>query len=209
MKSDRKVTIVDYGMGNLGSIQNMFNKLGAESLLTSNVEEIENSTKLILPGVGHFARGMESLDTRGLKDILTKKVLRDKIPVLGICLGMQLMGTYSEEGDVKGLGWMDVNFKKFDPGEAGTDIKVPCIGWNEVRQVKQSRLLEGLENPRFYFVHSYYAQCRNKEDILLEAKYGHDYTSGFQHNNIYGVQFHPEKSHRFGMQLLKNYLELI
>jgi glutamine amidotransferase len=209
MTSGKKITIVDYGMGNLGSIQNMLGKLGAETILTSIPEEIENSTKLILPGVGHFSRGMESLNTRGLLEVLTKKVIIDKVPVLGICLGMQLMGSHSEEGDSTGLGWVDIHFKKFDSGSSGAKIKVPCIGWNEVTIVKQSTLLDGMQNPRFYFVHSYYGECRNNDDTLLTATYENVYTAGFQHNNIYGVQFHPEKSHKFGMKLLKNYMELV
>jgi imidazole glycerol-phosphate synthase subunit HisH len=141
-----------------------------------------------------------------LIDILNKKVLVDKIPVLGICLGMQLMGKMSEEGNSVGLSWFDAEFKKFNLQMTQYPIKVPCIGWNEVAVKKSSRLFEGIDQPRFYFVHSYHAVCHHASDILAEAEYGYRYTAAYERDNIYGVQFHPEKSHKYGLLLFQNFI---
>lgn len=200
------ICIVDYGMGNIGSIQNMLNKLGVHSIISSDPEVIEDASQLILPGVGHFQRGMERLVELNLVDLLNKKVLVDRIPSLGICLGMQLMGKLSEEGNSAGLGWFDAEFKKFDLQKTNYPIKVPCIGWNEVTLKKSSKLFEGIDQPRFYFVHSYHAVCNQSSEILAEAEYGYKYTAAYEKENIYGVQFHPEKSHKYGLQLFQNFI---
>ena len=203
------ITIIDYKAGNFKSIANMLKRLGVESCFTDDVETIKNAEKLILPGVGHFDFGMNNLKKSGLIPVLESKVLQDKIPILGICLGAQLMTKNSEEGDVEGLGWVDAKTIKFTIDNLPKGYKVPHMGWTDVVANKDSKLTENLPDaPRYYFVHSYYMECENSEDVLFKSEYGHAFDAAFQHNNIYGVQFHPEKSHKFGMQLLKNFAEL-
>jgi glutamine amidotransferase len=202
------IAIVNYGMGNLGSIQNMLKKIGVASVITSSPDDILNATKLILPGVGAFDAGMARLNESGLVPTLNEKVLTQKTPVLGICLGMQMMTSGSTEGVIPGLGWVDAHTKRFDQ-LAMPDLKVPHMGWNVAAPVKQSPLLEDFpEDARFYFVHSFYVTCDRPADSLLKTRYGAvDMDAGFHHENVMGVQFHPEKSHRFGMWLLKNFAE--
>jgi imidazole glycerol-phosphate synthase subunit HisH len=203
------ITIVDYGIGNVGSIQNMLKKIGARSLVASKAEEILNASKLILPGVGAFDAGMETLAASGLVDALNHKAVEEKAPVLGLCLGMQLMTHGSEEGVLPGLGWVRAETVKFNlTGNPG--LKVPHMGWNFVEVAKESPILKGYPaDARFYFVHSYYVRCEDRADLLLRAAYGStSFDAGFQHQNLFGVQFHPEKSHRYGMWLLKNFAEL-
>lgn len=198
------LVIVDYGMGNLGSIKNMLKKLGYESIITSDVEMIKIATKLILPGVGAFDYGMSQIRKLDMIDILNHKVLVEKTPVLGICLGMQLMTLGSEEGISNGLGWIKGKACKF----ISESFKTPHMGWNTIHICKKNCLFDEVEDEkRFYFVHSYYVQCYDKEDILTTTQYATEFVSSFQKNNIYGVQFHPEKSHKFGMHLLKNFME--
>jgi glutamine amidotransferase len=201
------ITIIDYKTGNLGSIQNMLKKIRVESVITSNPEEIGSASKIILPGVGSFDQGMENLLNLNIKDILDKKVLVDKIPVLGICLGMQLMTLKSEEGMLQGLGWIDavtVRFRFDDPAH----FKSPHMGWNFIRQHKESRLLKDMvPESRFYFVHSFFVKSNTPSDILTTTEYEKEFTSSFEKGNIIGVQFHPEKSHKFGMALLRNFAE--
>lgn len=199
------LVIVDYGMGNLGSIKNMLKKLGYESIITSDIDMIKIATKLILPGVGAFDYGMSQIKKLDMVDILNHKVLVEKTPVLGICLGMQLMTQGSEEGISKGLGWIKGKACKFISGS----FKIPHMGWNTIHVCKKNWLFDEAEDEkRFYFVHSYYVQCYDKEDILTTTQYATEFVSSFQKNNIYGVQFHPEKSHKFGMHLLKNFMEI-
>ncbi|HTJ05845.1 MAG TPA: imidazole glycerol phosphate synthase subunit HisH, partial [Caldimonas sp.] len=196
----------DYGMGNLGSIRNMLKKIGADSEITAEPARIAAATKLVLPGVGAFDAGMENLDKSGLVPLLNERVRRDEVPVLGICLGMQLMTHSSSEGERPGLGWVDAKAVRFVPADA--TLKVPHMGWNIARPVRDDALLEGLpRESRFYFVHSYYVACERREDVLLTTFYGADFDSGFRRGNVWGVQFHPEKSHRFGMHLLRNFAE--
>ena len=198
------ITIVDYGMGNLGSIRNMLKRIGFESCISADPEAIAGAERLILPGVGAFDAGMENLEAAGVIPALNKRVLEDRIPVLGICLGMQLMAKGSAEGRRAGLGWVDADVLRFQPGPQS--LKVPHMGWNRVQPVRSSPLTDGLpEEPRFYFVHSYYARCRRAGDVLLTTVYGETFHSAFASGNVYGVQFHPEKSHKFGMALLGNF----
>jgi glutamine amidotransferase len=203
------ITIVDYGVGNVGSIQNMLKKVGARSVVASSSDEILRATKLILPGVGAFDAGMDTLARSGLLDSLNRKALEEKTPVLGLCLGMQLMTRGSQEGKLPGLGWVDADTCKFDAA-AASGLKVPHMGWNLVAPAKQSPILKGFSpDTRFYFVHSYYVRCDDEADPLLKSAYGGvSFDAAFQHQNLFGVQFHPEKSHRFGMWLLKNFTEL-
>ena len=201
------ITIVNYGVGNLGSIKNMLKKVGVDSSITSDPDEIGEAEKLILPGVGAFDAAMRLLRQSGLIPTLNKRVIEDRKPVLGICLGMQLLTKCSEEGELPGLGWIDAEVKrfKFDPG---SPLKVPHMGWNVVHPQQSSPIIQNAESEeRFYFVHSYYVQCRQREDVLMTANYGHDFDAAFVCGNIAGVQFHPEKSHKFGMRLLRNFAE--
>jgi imidazole glycerol-phosphate synthase subunit HisH len=201
------IVIVDYGLGNLLSIKNMLKKVGCYDVKICNDHEtIAQADKLILPGVGRFDYGMQQLHRLELVEILQQRVVQDKIPVLGICLGAQLLTKSSEEGQEAGLGWIDAHTVKFDKAKLGTDLKVPHMGWSEVIIQQQDPLFKNfLEPSRFYFVHSYHIVCKHEEDIAITAHYGYEFTAGFKHENITGVQFHPEKSHKFGMQLLRNF----
>lgn len=203
------ITIIDYNTGNIKSIQNMLKRIGAKSCISSNPLEIENAEKLILPGVGHFDYGMRNLQESGLIEVLNKRVLKDKVPILGICLGAQLLGNKSEEGVLPGLAWVDMEVLKFDKAKMAEDLKIPHMSWNEITIKKESILLSGLDNEsRFYFVHSYYMKCNNEKDVLTTSRYGYEFTSAVEKENIFGVQFHPEKSHKFGMRLLENFMSI-
>jgi glutamine amidotransferase len=204
---DSVITVVDYGMGNRGSIMNMLKKVGARAEVTSDESRIRSASKLIIPGVGAFDAGMRNLRALGLVAPLEEAVLSRRVPTLGICLGMQLMTRRSEEGAADGFGWIDAEVRRFTSSDVGR-LKVPHMGWNVVHPVRDSALI-GLssEEQRFYFVHSYYVCCATPADVLLRCTYGIEFTAGFQHDNVMGVQFHPEKSHKFGMRLLSNFVE--
>jgi len=202
------ITIIDYKTGNLGSIQNILKRIGEESVVTSDKKTIATATKIILPGVGAFDTGMRNLSELDLVDILNKKVIEEKIPVLGICLGMQLLSSGSEEGSLKGLGWINASTVRFK-FENSLEYKIPHMGWNFITQHKKSKLLDNMySDPRFYFVHSYFFKAKDPEDILTSTTYEKEFTSSVERGNILGVQFHPEKSHKFGMKLLKNFVDL-
>jgi glutamine amidotransferase len=199
--------IINYNLGNPKSIKNMLNYLGIESRISADHEDVASAERLILPGVGHFQHGMEQLEQLGLVEVLQKEVLDKKKPILGICLGMQLLTKHSEEGNFKGLGFIDAQTKKFRMQD--TSFKTPHMGWNEVLWQKEAQFIYGLsEKPRYYFVHSYYVECNRQEDVLGLTNYGQEFVAAFQHENIIGMQFHPEKSHRFGMDLLQNFSKL-
>lgn len=203
------ITIINYNAGNIKSIQNMLKRIGAKSCISADAKEIEQAEKLILPGVGHFDYGMRNLQESGLIGVLNKKVVVDKVPLLGICLGAQLLGNKSEEGIIPGLGWIDMEVVKFDENKLPKNLKIPHMSWNEIVIKKQSELLAGLNNEsRFYFVHSYHMKCNDENDVLANTNYGYEFTSAVEKDNIYGVQFHPEKSHKFGMRLLENFVNL-
>lgn len=205
------ITIIDYGMGNVGSIQNMIKKIGGEARITSDLEEIKLAEKLILPGVGAFDNGMINLKEKGLIELLNQKVLVEKTPILGICLGMQLMTKSSEEGKLSGLSWIDAETIKFSFDDK--KLRIPHMGWNEIQIKKFNTIFKNFnssfEEVDFYFVHSYYVKCKNKEDIVAICNYGLEFCCSFQRDNIYATQFHPEKSHKFGIKLLKNFVELV
>lgn len=202
------IIIIDYGLGNLGSMLNMLKKVGAEAKVSSDQECIKKADKLILPGVGSFDAGMERLKSRNLISIIEKRVINERIPILGVCLGMQLLSKRSEEGQLPGLGWLDAETIKFKFDGEDSDLKIPHMGWNQITFKQNHRLLADLkETSRFYFVHSYHVVCANPENILATTHYGFNFASAVAKNNILGVQFHPEKSHKFGMQLLKNFAE--
>jgi imidazole glycerol-phosphate synthase subunit HisH len=201
------ITIVDYGMGNLGSIQNMFKRIKIESEITSDVGVIAQAKKILLPGVGAFDAAMQKIESANLLPVLNKKVLDDKVPTFGICLGMQLLTKSSEEGKLPGLGWIDARTVKFN--FSNNSLKIPHMGWNTVSVKRGSPLIGDLpEEPRFYFVHSYYVSCAQGSDVLTTTYYGTDFHSIIQHDNIFGAQFHPEKSHKFGMKILENFARI-
>lgn len=204
------ITIIDYGAGNIKSIQNMLKKIGIVSEITKDASVVKNAEKIILPGVGHFDHGMKNLKSSGLIEILNQRVLKDKIPFLGICLGAQLLGNKSEEGLEKGLGWIDMDIVKFDKSQMSEQHKIPHMGWNMIGIKKETKLMQGLEleGTRFYFVHSYHMLPRMDINVLTKTIYGYEFVSAVQQENIFGVQFHPEKSHTYGMRLLKNFVEL-
>lgn len=200
------ITIVDYKMGNLGSILNMFRKLDIQALITSDKDLIVNAEKLILPGVGSFDSAMHNLQEMNLIESLNKAVLEKGTPTLGICLGMQIMTKKSEEGTLSGLGWFDAEVVRFEASPKDR-IKVPHMGWNFAKPVKENSLISitNEDTPRFYFVHSYYVAPKNEKDILARTSHGVSFTSAISRDKIAGVQFHPEKSHRYGMALLHNF----
>lgn len=202
------ITIIDYGIGNVGSISNMLKKAGVRSVISNDLSVIEKAEKLILPGVGAFDHGMRQLEIHQMVPLLNYKVLEQKTPILGICLGMQLFSKKSEEGQLPGLSWIDSEtvLFKFSKEE---NLTLPHMSWNSIEIAKKSKIFtNNLDDTRFYFVHSYHMVCKDQSDILAKSKYGIEFTSAVEHNNILGVQFHPEKSHKFGMNVLKNFAEL-
>lgn len=203
------IAIIDYGLGNLGSILNMLKWIGCEAVITNKTDLIEKADRLILPGVGAFDNGMRRIDELGLKEVLNTNVLDKKKPVLGICLGMQLITRGSEEGNLPGLGWIDAETIRFQFDDSLRHLKVPHMGWNDVRVSKPHPLTEDISvDDRFYFVHSYYVKPRSKADELMSCRYGVEFTCAVQRENIMGVQFHPEKSHRFGIKLLTRFVQM-
>ena len=200
------ITIIDYGMGNLGSVVNMLRRVGADCEVTGDPMRIAAASRILLPGVGAFDAAMERINAAGIRSVLDDKALRERVPVLGICLGMQLLTRGSEEGVLPGLGWVRADTRRFP---AGTGLKIPHMGWNLAERTRPCALTGNLNGEiRFYFVHSYYVQTDDPGDTVLTSRYGVEFASGVTCGNIMGAQFHPEKSHRFGMQLLKNFAEL-
>ena len=203
------VILVDYGMGNIRSIQKHFKRMNIPSDLSSDPDVISKADKIILPGVGNFASGMSHLEEYGLIDVLHKKVIDEKVPLLGICLGMQLLTNKSEEGGVKGLGWIDGETKKFDFSDLPHPLKIPHIGWNNLEIIGDSPFLANIRaEDYFYFVHSYHVVCENRDHVLAQTTYGYSFPSVIRKENILGTQFHPEKSHDAGRQLIQNFVEM-
>ena len=203
-----QIAIIDYGMGNIHSIQKKLSRLGATSIVTNNSEEIKSCGKIILPGVGHFARAMHQLHQLNLIKILNNEVLNNKKPILGICLGMQLMASRSAEGGVNGLGWLTGEVIKFNISDT-LKYKVPHTGWNQVEIKKSSALMNQIADlSEFYFVHAYHYVTRDRGETLNESNFEYNFVSAVEKNNIYGVQYHPEKSHDVGEQLLKNFIQI-
>jgi len=200
------ITIVDYGVGNISAFKNVFKRLNIASSIAKSSSDLENATKLILPGVGSFDYAMSQLNLSGMRKKLDELVIEKKIPVLGICVGMQMMGKGSEEGASEGLNWIDAQVLKFDESLLKTRVKLPHMGWNEVKPVKESILFKNInEEAIFYFLHSYYFKCKNSNHVLGVSDYGSSFSSCINFENIYGVQFHPEKSHNNGEKLLHNF----
>jgi len=200
--------IPDYGCGNLASIVRMVSRVGGEIAISSNASDLAQADKIILAGVGAFDHGMAGLRDGGWIDALNEAVLMRRVPVLGICLGMQLMCKSSEEGQLPGLGWVDAEVRRFNL-QHDSSLKVPHMGWNTVTVAKANPLISDDQGEqRFYFVHAYHVICNNPNDTLAITQHGYDFTAAFGHENIFGVQFHPEKSHKFGMALIKKFVEL-
>ena len=202
------IVVIDYGVGNTSSVLNMLKKIGATAKLSADPAEIRKAERLILPGVGAFDKGITALRERRLEPILREQVLDVRKPILGICLGMQLLARSSEEGELPGLGWIEAETRRFCFREPATTYRVPHMGWNWVKPHGADSLFDGFQNPpRFYFVHSYHVVCDDANDVLATTEYGNDFVCAVRRANIFGTQFHPEKSHRFGMHLLKNFLQ--
>jgi glutamine amidotransferase len=201
-----KIAVIDFGMGNIGSICKMLRFVGADPVVTSDPGVMASADRIVLPGVGHFDRAVANLRGLGLVEHLQRIVVEDGKPLLGICLGMQLLCRSSEEGSLPGLGFVDAQVRRFEfPGNPR--LKVPHMGWSPITAKKTSVLLKGLDNDsRFYFVHSYFVACADSGDVLAEAAYGAPYVAALERGNVMGVQFHPEKSHRFGIQMFRNFV---
>lgn len=202
------IVVVDYGAGNIGSVLSMIRKSGGEALTSASSEDVQRAQKIVLPGVGSFDYAARQLHQLGLVEPICERA-QAGTPLLGICLGMQLLAFSSEEGGLPGLGLIPGQVRRFSFGENSSSLRIPHMGWNQVTPSKPHSLTVGLETgARFYFVHSYHYVCDDPADELFRTNHGYDFTSGIQRNNIMGVQFHPEKSHRFGMQLFKNFIAL-
>ncbi|MCV2368259.1 imidazole glycerol phosphate synthase subunit HisH [Roseateles oligotrophus] len=203
------ISIVSYGSGNINSIANMFRALGQETEFVDCPTGVLAARKLVLPGVGSFDYGMTQLQAAGLTGALAEAALKNRVPILGICLGMQLMCCRSEEGNRLGLGWVDADVRKFQIPSDQPNLKVPHMGWNTIKLTREDRVVS-LDDvrQRYYFVHSYYVHCREPNDIVATSNHGHEFVAAFSHGNLYGVQFHPEKSHRYGMALMKRFGDL-
>lgn len=201
------IVIVDYGVGNLMSVHNMLRKAGGEAIVSNNPADILAADKLLLPGVGHFDHGMKMLNSSGLRDTLDRFALDLRRPVLGICLGSQILGKSSEEGKAAGLGWIDMQCNRLQPSPG---LRIPHMAWCTIKRSRPSPLLNTLPNDaRFYFVHSYYMECNNSDDVIATAEHGIEFTCAVQHNNIFGTQFHPEKSLRHGLSVMKSFVEYV
>lgn len=204
----QRIIVIDYGMGNLFSVAKKLTQIGASVVVSSSINDVETADKIILPGVGHFGKAMKNLNDLNLVDALNQKVLIEKTPVLGICLGMQLMCKSSEEGNCDGLNWVNAEVKRFQVNDS-LRYKVPHTGWNQIQIEKESPVMQGLKSEdELYFVHSYHVTCNNPSDILNSTLFEQRFTSAFQKENIIGVQYHPEKSYDVGKQLIQNFINL-
>jgi glutamine amidotransferase len=203
------ISIVDYGLGNVQAFLNVYKRLNVEAQSATTGKELEGATKVILPGVGAFDHAMQRLDESGMREVVDDLVLRQGVPVLGVCVGMQILARGSDEGTMAGLGWIDGRVKHFDALAPEEGLLLPHMGWNDVAPIPGNRLFDNLEpDARFYFLHSYYFECARVEDVAASSHYGREFSCAVSAGNIHGVQFHPEKSHHFGTRLLQNFAEL-
>ncbi len=201
------IKIIDYGVGNIKAFVNLYKRLGIEIEIASNEKSLSNASKLILPGVGHFDYAMDKFSESGMMNTVNNLVVNEKVPVLGICVGMQIMARSSDEGSKKGLGWINANVKKIDTNK--NNLRLPHMGWNNIIINKNDSILKNLDNDsRFYFLHSYFFNCKNEQNIIAFSNYGLNFPSIIRQDNIIGIQCHPEKSHEFGEQILKNFFDL-
>lgn len=203
------ITIIDYGVGNIFAFQNVFKRLNIPSRIAKCKEDLKEVDKLILPGVGHFDYAMSQLNNSGMRERIDELVLVEKKPVIGICVGMQMMANKSDEGTLDGLGWIDANVKKFNELTIQHHTKLPHMGWNDVKPNENHPLFKGLEQESiFYFLHSFYFNCKDQKNIISTTDYGINFASSIHKGNIFGIQFHPEKSHSYGEKLLENFAKL-
>lgn len=203
------ITIVDYGLGNILAFANIYKRLNISVSIASTPEQLLLAEKIVLPGVGSFDWAMSRLKESGLCEFLDILVLEKQLPVIGVCVGMQMMANRSDEGESKGLGWLDAEVKQFDEVRFAQSTHLPHMGWNDMLMVRKTPLLAGLEtDARFYFLHSYYFAHKEEKQVLAQTDYGGFFASVVNRGNIFGVQFHPEKSHHWGVRLLKNFAEL-
>jgi len=204
------IVIVNYGIGNLDSVSRAFAKCGEDAVITSESSMVDRAEGIVLPGVGSFAPAMQNLRDTGLLPVLNRKALEERVPVLGICLGFQMFSRFSEEGDAEGLGWLDAVTRRFRFDGMVPAPKVPHLGWNDLQRVKDSPLIEGVTaDAAFYFAHSYYVDCHEPDAVLTATGYGHDFVSSVACGNLYGLQFHPEKSHANGLRIVSNFIGLV
>lgn len=200
------ITIIDYGSGNISAIGNIYEKLNIGFKIAQTPGDVAGAQKLFLPGVGAFDETIAKLDETGFRDVLDKEVIQNKVPIMGICVGMQILAESSEEGNLAGLGYIKGRVKKLDASVLTSKPKLPHLGWNLVDVLKPNRIFEDIDYEiGFYFLHTYYFECTNSEDVLATTNYGNDFASAVNHENIYGIQFHPEKSHNNGVKLLQNF----
>ncbi|WP_418637676.1 imidazole glycerol phosphate synthase subunit HisH [Winogradskyella sp.] len=203
------ITIIDYGVGNINAFVNVYKRLNVPTKIAKTSADLETAKKIILPGVGHFDHAITELKKSGMRERLDELVMVEKTPVIGICVGMQMMGNSSEEGELEGLKWIDATIRKFDETKIKQVTRLPHMGWNDVHPVVSHPLFKGLEKDAlFYFLHSYYFECTNATDILATSEYGGKFVCAAHHENVYGIQFHPEKSHHYGELLLHNFAKL-
>jgi glutamine amidotransferase len=203
------ITVINYGLGNVMAFVNAYNQLGIPVKVAKTSADLEKATKLILPGVGSFDHAMREFNHSGMRNEIERLVFDKLMPILGVCVGMQMLANISAEGVLPGLGWLDGEVKKIDVAKIAYGKNLPHMGWNNIKPFTGNPLFQGLEHDaRFYFLHSYYFECHRQEDILAITNYSNEFASAVGRNNIYGVQFHPEKSHHFGAQLLKNFSDL-
>jgi len=203
------IAIIDYGLGNVKAFANVYKKLNIPAVIAGKSEDFKDADKIILPGVGAFDYAMTLLEKSGMKEQLTEMVIGRRIPVLGICVGMQMLAASSEEGTRPGLGWIDGEVKKFKLSSSASTMRIPHMGWNNIKPVKKTGLMDGLDhNSKFYFLHSYYFKVHNPENLIAITDYDGEFACAAGSGNIYGVQFHPEKSHGWGVRLLENFSRL-